>query len=564
MNDLEIRTLSSLEKVFPDADPGALYTAGTSLRGEVFSFQVAYRAHALIKRLHVQWEAGALTPYLQVYAVGMVPSEMPGYGDEDDWVLRTAPGLYPDPIYPLTKADEIYAYPRQWRSLFCSVSVPKDFAPGQYPIHVTISGVDDSTFGGEKEWTGEVSFALDVLPPVLPRQTIRHTEWFSSDCIATWYGLEPLSDAWWTMTGKYIANAVRHGINMILTPLFTPPIETKIGSERPTVQLVQISKQGARYSFSFEWVGKWLEICKNCGAEYFEMPHLFTQWGARCAPKIIVTENGEKKNLFGWAVSSESEAYLDFLRQFLPALLRFMERKVPLSHLYFHISDEPGEDSIERYTRLSAFVRGLIGDCPLIDAMSSLPLFKASRLTSPVTATDEIQAFLDSHVENLWAYYACLQYKNHLANRFFAMPSSRNRVLGFQLYKNNISGFLHWGYNHWYSGLSAKRLNPWETTDADACFPSGDAFLVYPGANGPVNSLRIAVLREAFQDHRALCLLEDMTSREHALETLEAGIAPVSFTEYPTDAAWLLDVRSRINRELSRLYREGTDHAALS
>ena len=36
-------------------------------------------------------------------------------------------------------------------------------------------------------------------------------------------------------------------------------------------------------------------------------------------------------------------------------------------------------------------------------------------------------------------------------NRFIAMPSGRNRVGGFLLYKYGINGFLHWGFNFYYS-----------------------------------------------------------------------------------------------------------------
>ena len=538
MNRLEMKTVSSLAKVFPDADPGAVCARASCLRGETFSFQTAYSAPALVKRLHMHAEAGALTPYVKLFSVGLVPAELTGYGDGDDYVLRTAPGLYPDPLYPLNEEDELYAYPRQWRSVFCSVDVPEDLEPGTYRISVTVGSV---------EWEGEAAFQLEVLPPVLPAQKILHTEWFAADCITTWYGLTPMTEAWWAMMEKYIANAARHGMNMMLTPLFTPPTDTGVGAERPTIQLVRIEKEGDRYGFSFENVGRWLEICRRHGIEYFEMPHLFTQWGAGCAPKIVARENGQEKKVFGWETASDSDEYLEFLRQFLPALTRFMEKQVPRERIYFHISDEPGEDSMERYTRLSRFVRPLIGDCPMMDAMSSLKLFRASSLTAPVTATNEIRAFLDDHVENLWAYYCCAQYRQHLANRFFCMPSARSRILGMQLYRNQIRGFLHWGYNHWYSGLSVKRVDPYRTTDADACFPAGDAFLVYPGPDGPVNSLRIAVVREAFQDHRALSLLEELTDREHALRVLEQGIAPITFTEYPTDDAWLPAARERIN-----------------
>lgn len=543
MNQLEIRPVSSLSKVFPDADPGAAYIRGSALRGEVYSFQIAYRAPRLTKELSVKADAGNLTGALRVCRVGLVPAELTGYGDGDDFLLRTAPGLYPDPLYPIKEQETLTAYPYQWRSLFCSLEIPEDAEPGEYPISIRLEN---------PEGTGaETVFTLTVLPPVLPRQTILHTEWFASDCITTWYGLTPFSESWWAMIEKYMANAARHSINVLLTPLYTPPLDTQVGGERPTVQLAEIEKNGDRYSFSFERLGRWIDLCRKHGIEYLEMPHLFTQWGAKFTPKIIVTENGEEKKLFGWHVDAESKEYKRFLRQYLPALLDYLKDKWPLDRVIFHISDEPHEDTIDRYTRLSAFVRPLIGKCPLMDAMSSLKLYQSASLTYPVISTNAVSPFLEVHVPNLWVYYCCSQYKNCLSNRFFTMPGQRARIIGIQLYRHGISGFLHWGYNFWYSGLSRYRIDPFEVTDAGACFPAGDAFVVYPGEDGPVNSLRMELMREAFQDHRALTLLEELRGREYALELLETGIPPVTFTEYPKTDEWLLKVRERINRAIS-------------
>ncbi len=543
MNQLEIRPLHSLAKVFPDADPGAACVRGSALRGEAYSFQIAFRAPRLTKGISLKADTGALPGVFRVFRVGLAPAELTGYGDGDDFLLRTAPGLYPDPLYPLSAEETLCAYPGQWRSVFCSVEIPADGAPGEYPIPIRLENEE-----GEK---AETLFTLSVLPPVLPRQTILHTEWFASDCITTWYGLTPYSEAWWSMIEKYMANAAEHGINMLLTPLYTPPLDTRVGGERPTIQLMDIEKKGNQYSFSFDRLGRWAGLCRRHGIEYLEMPHLFTQWGARQTPKIVVTENGEEKKLFGWHVDAESPVYADFLRQYIPALLAYLKDQWSLSKVCFHTSDEPHEDSIGRYTRLSALVRSLIGDCPLMDAMSSLPLYRSSRLTWPVIATSAIEPFLEAGVENLWAYYCCGQYKNCLSNRFFSMSGGRTRVIGMQLYKHKMKGFLQWGYNFWYTGLSTGRVNPFEVTDAGACFPSGDAFVVYPGADGPVNSLRGEWMRQAFQDHRALTLLENLTGRNHALAVLEENISPVTFTRYPHSDAWLTEARERINRAIS-------------
>ena len=66
----------------------------------------------------------------------------------------------------------------------------------------------------------EVSFPVEVVGAALPPQTLVHTEWFHADCLATWYGVEPLSEEHWTILGKYMKNAAAYGINLLLTPVF--------------------------------------------------------------------------------------------------------------------------------------------------------------------------------------------------------------------------------------------------------------------------------------------------------------------------------------------------------
>ncbi len=135
------------------------------------------------------------------------------------------------------------------------------------------------------------------------------------------------------------------------------------------------------------------------------------------------------------------------------------------------------------------------------------------------------------------------------------MPSTRNRILGIQLYKFDIVGFLQWGYNFWYSQYSKYPIDPFKVTDAGQAFPSGDAFAVYPGEDRyPLESLRLEVFYEALQDLRALRLLEELIGREAVIEMLEEGLdEPISFRRYPTDDEWLLKKREQINRKIAEL-----------
>ncbi|MES9143981.1 glycoside hydrolase domain-containing protein, partial [Cutibacterium acnes] len=76
---------------------------------------------------------------------------------------------------------------------------------------------------------------------------------------------------------------------------FTPPLDTKVGGERPTVQLVGVNVTNGKYSFDFSKLKRFVDMCLGLGVEYFEMSHLFTQWGAAFAPKVIATVDGVEK-----------------------------------------------------------------------------------------------------------------------------------------------------------------------------------------------------------------------------------------------------------------------------
>lgn len=89
---------------------------------------------------------------------------------------------------------------------------------------------------------GREQFKLEVIGAVLPKQKLIHTEWFHTDCLATHYGVDVSSEEHWRRIDQFVQTAVKFGINMILTPIFTPPIDMVVGGERPTVQLVDVEK----------------------------------------------------------------------------------------------------------------------------------------------------------------------------------------------------------------------------------------------------------------------------------------------------------------------------------
>jgi hypothetical protein len=539
-------SLSSLSKVFADEAPSnEAYTQETVLRGETFSFQVAFTSNELLKNIRIGVYSTISVPFT-IRAVGLVPSEMPNYASHDANVLRTAPGLYPDPLYPLENST-VTALPGQWRSIWIQVELDATVAVGTYPVHIDFLSSDGNKLGEEV-------LNLTVIAATLPKQKLIHTEWFHADCLATQYNVTVFSEEHWKLIGDFIDTAVKHGINMILTPIFTPPLDTAIGGERPTVQLIGIEVMvgsidgNTTYHFDYSKLERWVALCLNKGVEYFEFSHLFTQWGAKHTPKIMATVGGLDQRILGWDTDASGEAYAHFLGQFLPELDRVIRKLGIANCSYFHVSDEPVQAHLESYKKASDLVQKLLPpEYPIIDALTEISFYEQGIVKKPVPSNDHIAPFLEAGVPDLWTYYCCAQFKE-VSNRFFCMPSARNRIIGLQLYKYGIQGFLHWGYNFYYSQYSVKQLDPFKVTDALYAFPSGDSFLVYPGETGPIESIRLEVFYEALQDLRALELLESFIGKVRTVALIEDGLAePITFSVYPQSTVWMLDVRNRIN-----------------
>lgn len=320
--EIKLIAVSSLEKVFLDQEPKKGYYNGSMLKNEKYSFQVAFslsdvRFPALFTKLKID---SPLKEYITVRIVGNLPSVCPIYPDKyDDYYLRISPGLFPDPLYDI-KNDTVRIFTNKWQSIWFTIKGDENLKSGKYPISVTFSIP-------ERNLENTIAFEIEVIDACLPKQKLIYTNWFHCDCIASMYNCEIFSEIHWKLIEKFIAVASNNGMNMILTPAFTPPLDTPIGAERATVQLVDVYKTGGNYKFGFDRLNQWIDICIKNGIQYFEHSHLFTQWGAEFAPKVMGYENGEYKHLFGWDTPATGREYVNFLRQYLPALISFLKKK---------------------------------------------------------------------------------------------------------------------------------------------------------------------------------------------------------------------------------------------
>lgn len=542
----EMKLLSSLAKVFQDETP--VYRPEclglSALWGESVSFQAAYTGDFFMReRLDVK-VISPIADHVRVRSVEQVPVGRATNGIVDDNYLRTTSGLYPDLLRDIPDGKVIVCS-NQWRSLWIDVEVTEDIPAGRYEIEIQLVK--------EEKVVCSSVMKLMVVGTVLPQLDIMHTEWMHADCLADYYHVEVFSEEHWQILENYFREYVSRDCNMMLVPLFTSPLDTAVGLERTTTQLVEVEVKGGEYFFGFDRVKRWIDLCKSCGIRYFEMSHLFSQWGAKYAPKVVAMVNGKEEKIFGWHTPAVGE-YTRFLESFLPRLIEKLREWEIADVTYFHISDEPREEHLETYRAAKESLGHMLDGFHTFDALSSYEFYKHGLVDKPIPGNNEIEEFLEHGLTDMWTYYCTGQFYE-VSNRFMSMPSARNRIYGVQLYKYNIIGILHWGYNFYNSQFSIEHINPYEVTDAGNAFPSGDPFLVYPGKDGhPEESIRMMVHYEAMTDLRALKLLESLTGREHVMELIEGELAePLTFKKYPKSDMYLITLRNRVNREIAEI-----------
>ncbi len=545
---LQVKVVSSLEKIFPRSRCEAPeITAIEGGRGEVVAFQLAFFSD--------ENPCVAVAPesdcpdWLSIREVGLIPCVMPAMPD-DDFVLTHEPGLFPDPLLPIDAY--VRAIRNNWAALWVTVTIPPDAPPGRHRLRFHFTQYRQPIWqAADFNVTAEVE--LNVLDFALPPQKLLVANWFHADCLKEYYRLDCWSQAHWAMLEKYFRNLAEHGGNVLLTPLWTLPLDTAVGGERPTVQLLEIRRRGGVYQFDFTRLERWIDTARRCGITHFEMSHFFTQWGAGYTPKIEIEDEHGRHSPFGWQTPADAPEYRELLAALLPELTGFLCRKGLAGKCIFHVSDEPLPDQAENYARARALVAPYLDDAqfPIMDALSSVEFFRRGILPHPIPDTEVLLDFLREEPTPRWVYY-CGNYRHQVPNRQFGMPSMRNRVLGVMLYLHRIEGFLNWGYNFWFTqGSLRTQLNPFLTPEAGRAFCGGGSYNVYPGESGPLDSLHFEVFREALQDLRALELLESQLGREAVLAILQEGVPyPLNLHNYPRSAAWLLGLRRRINARL--------------
>ena len=106
---------------------------------------------------------------------------------------------------------------------------------------------------------------------------------------------------------------------------------------------------------------------------------------------------------------------------------------------------------------------------------------------------------------------------------------------GWLFYRLGAKGFLHWGFNYWHTMEQERDHRPVPRRverDAYPGIPYGDPFVIYPGTDGPIDSIRWEVFAESLQDYAIL--------QTAGIAPSDAMLADIkTYADFPKDPEWL-------------------------
>ncbi len=502
---------------------------------EHFSFQVAVRNDVPLDGTPRRDEPVAITLHAQapdgwavrIRRVGYVPMLHRNTGTVGEELEGPGmiPGYVPDPLFDETSislpANETHAF-------WLSVRPGPGARPGRHAISA-ILGVD-----GRERRAGTVTVNLHDVA-IARRRGFHVANWFYNDALLDAHGCTAFDDAYWRILPKYLDNLAAHGQDVAYVPVFTPPLD---GVKRPT-QLLRVEREG-RDGYRFDWrdVKRYVSLARASGMDTFEWSHLFTQWGARNALRIYHGQGVDERLLWDPGTEATSATYRRFLSRFLPEFQAFLKAEKLLARSFFHLSDEPhGPEHRENYRQARGLLRELAPWMDVMDALSEIEFAKAGLTDIPVPSVSTALDFLTAGIPS-WCYYCCWP-RGAFVQRLMDTPLAKIRMNGWLFYRWPFQGFLHWGYNYWHRSQTREMIDPFTVQDGER-WPNwayGDCFMVYPGKEGPLDSIRWEVFAEGLQDY---ALLQTLGVDRDSLTEIRR------FDDFPKSADWLVRTRRRL------------------
>jgi hypothetical protein len=418
------------------------------------------------------------------------------------------PDVVGDPLEERRSID-VPAYAAQ--PLWFTFRIPKTAKPGTYTGTVTVNAdgatqarypltitVADATVPDPKDYR----FFLDV--------------WAQPETIAQAHDVRRWSDRHWSLIETYARDLADRGQRLINTAIVDNPWhhQWSLGTRQsqtstPYSSMVGWTWDGERFAFDFSRFDTYVETSKRAGLGPDIGAYSMLAFQDREHLTYTDTRTGETVNE---NVDLGGERWRQAWGAFLRAFEAHLKGKGWLEHTYLSFDERP----IDTMTVVKDFVHEV---APVFDNRISIAgSINTEKIASNLSVDwGGIDAMTKEKAEErrkagkttTFYVYGWPPHPNTLAYS----PAIEARMLPWISAQRHLDGFLRWSYNSWTSDPFNQPVY---------IFTQGDEYLVYPGRNGPMSSIRWEQLKEGIEDFELIAQLREKNGGDDSEALTEA------------------------------------------
>ena len=388
------------------------------------------------------------------------------------------------------------------------LDIPADAAPGVYRGVVKLKRAYVPKPYGCVSASVEVPVELVVEQGVLPAPRDWHFHldlWQHPQSIARWHKVAPWSPEHFEAMRPYMTMLAEAGQKVITCTLLDEAWNGQTHDAFPS-NIEWIKGKDGTWRYDFSAFDAWVSFMMN-DIGITEQISCYTMVPWHMKVRYLDEATGKYGHI---KLDVNSPVWEQTWGPFLTAFRAHLQQKGWLHKTCIALDERP--DHMARAAK--AMVDKYAPELRIVSAVD-----KPSAFTREVYDLSPIITHADTVMGDLLAerkaqgkkttVYVCLHPQK--PNTFTFSPPAEADWIGLFVAANGLDGFLRWAYNSWNE-------DPCQCTDFGK-WPSGDCFLVYPGAH---SSVRFEHLRDGIEDAEKIRILRE---RAAALGTPEAQAA---------------------------------------
>ncbi len=573
-SDWIVGTESALRKVFREKgcfDPGERADGRVSLsaaRNEYESFQLILcpSDDGDLKTVHVEVSdlvhegTGSVIhkEEIEVFRVGYVETEKLGYPVEHV-------GWWPDPLLPMEPFD---VNKDEVQPVWVTVRVPPGVRAGTYRGKIEVRPSNAAP--------KEIEVALKVRDFALPdRSHLEMVFGFGTldgmSAFHRYYPPEQFDTQ--EIVKKHLDLLARYGVNSLFYGYVTCRDD----------HLLRIDKSGEKWKYDFSGVEKVLEFLVRKG---FTFNIFAPSFWPDPALNFVLTPLLREFEYLGEELFTSAE-FERRVRELLESYVEYLRERGWLDHAYCYIWDEPrARKDFDHCERTSEWVKEVSPSLRTALACGHATprdlggidiwcphLGEYERDEALYRARKEVG-------EEVW-WYVSNSPNYPYPTLFVDFPAVAHRIIFWMSWKYGLDGFAYWNVSAWnYAGTEnfhpdpEKRWPnvPWKTQFLAKTPGNGGGQLIYPGPDGPIPSIRLAIVRDGMEDYEYLWLLKDRIEKlkakaskegkglEDLIEESEEVLGGVdtlvrSTSDYEEDPDRIYAVREKVADQIEKVNR---------